>query len=151
MHTVVRIGNGAYLIVLLITFPLALLQGASPKAILQLGTSFLVTELITPYVPPMFALGAECPTTSLVIITLVCGCVGHTFTATSSRSGSYTYANRRRTTRFCGRPLMLFIVRTTLPWAAANVSLLAGVIVVRWGQLDSPPPRPQDTNGPLSE
>ena len=33
--------------------------------------------------------------------------------------------------------LMLFLVRCTLPWATANVSLLVGVIMVRWGYMFS--------------
>ena len=65
------IGNRAYLVVLLVTFPIALLQGASPVAIFQLGTAFLFTEWATPYLPTAFSHGAAHPNTSLVIITLV--------------------------------------------------------------------------------
>jgi hypothetical protein len=47
----VLLGNNACLLVLLITFPLALSQGASAVAIFQLGVAFIATESITPYVP----------------------------------------------------------------------------------------------------
>jgi hypothetical protein len=45
----VLLGDNAYLLVLLITFLLAPLQGASAVAIFQLGVAFIATESITPY------------------------------------------------------------------------------------------------------
>ena len=39
----VLLGNNAYVLVLLITFPLALSQGASAVAIFQLGVAFIAT------------------------------------------------------------------------------------------------------------
>jgi len=44
----VLLGNNAYLLVLLIMVPLALLQGASAVAIFQLGVVFIATESIIP-------------------------------------------------------------------------------------------------------
>ena len=66
------IGYDAHLVVLLVTFPIALLQGASQMAILQLGAALnLVTDFPIPYLPTAFSYGTARPTTSLVIITLV--------------------------------------------------------------------------------
>ena len=48
---------------------IALLQGASQMAILQLGSH--VTDFPTPYLSTGISYGTACPTTSLVIITLV--------------------------------------------------------------------------------
>ena len=131
----VLVGNGAYFVVLLITFPVALLQGASYKAILQLGAVFMFTELITPYAPWAFVVCSSHPTASLVIITLL-------------STGLAYYAGLTKTIWELRIPqadnlvlweavLMLFLVRCTLPWATANVSLLVGVIIVRWGYMFS--------------
>jgi hypothetical protein len=69
------IGYDAHLVVLLVTFPIALLQGASQMAILSefkfTGRCILVTDFPTPYLPTIFSYGTAPPTTSLVIITLV--------------------------------------------------------------------------------
>jgi len=131
----VLVGNGAYFVVLLITFPVALLQGASYKAILQLGAVFMFTELVTPYAPWAFVVCSSHPTASLVIITLL-------------STGLAYYAGLTKTIWQLRIPqadnpilweavLMLFLVRCTLPWATANVSLLVGVIMVRWGYMFS--------------
>ena len=131
----VLVGNGAYFVVLLITFPVALLQGASYKAILQLSAVFMLTELVTPYAPWAFLVCSSHPIASLVIITLL-------------STGLAKYAGLTKTIWELRIPqadnpvlweavLMLFLVRCTLPWATANVSLLVGVIMVRWGYIFS--------------
>jgi hypothetical protein len=125
----VLLGNSAYLLVLLITFPLALLQGASAVAIFQLGVAFIATESITPYVPFLFKFAAEHPRCSLVFITLVCMAVAeraiHTVSIWELR------IPQADNPVLWEAVLMLFLVRCTLPWATVNVSLLVGVINVR--------------------
>lgn len=126
-------GNAAYLTVLLVTFPIALLQGASHVAIMQLGITFFVTELITPHAPFLFWHGAAHPTTSLLLITLVCMFV-------AKRAGQTTTIWDLRVPQADNPVLweaavLLFVVRSSLPWAAANVALMLGVLIMRWGYL----------------
>ena len=127
------IGNRAYLVVLLVTFPIALLQGASPVAIFQLGTAFLFTEWATPYLPTAFSHGAAHPNTSLVIITLVCMAVakstGQTVTIWDLR------VPQADNPVLWEAVVLLFIVRLSLPWVAANVVLMMGVFITRWGHM----------------
>jgi hypothetical protein len=54
-----HLGDAAYLTVLLIIFPLALLQGASHIAIGQLGFVFLGTEVCAPHAPMVFRMGMQ--------------------------------------------------------------------------------------------
>jgi hypothetical protein len=127
------IGNSAYIIVLLITFPIALLQGAGYIAILQLGIAFLFTEIITPYIPTAFAYAAANPTTSLVIITLVC-------MAVAKHAGQKVTLWDLRVPQADNPVLweavvLLFIVRSCLPWVAANIVLMIGVFITRWGYM----------------
>ena len=124
-------GDAAYLIVLLITFPLALLQGASPIAIFDLGVMFLATELASPYAPGIFWMCAAHPKTTLVAITLVCMAVakraGHTVTIWDLR------VPQADNPVLWEAIVFVFIFRMTLPWSAANVALLLSVCYVRWG------------------
>jgi hypothetical protein len=69
----VLVGNGAYFVVLLITFPVALLQGAMQlQGHPPTGRRVHVyTELVTPYAPWAFVVFSSHPIASLVIITLL--------------------------------------------------------------------------------
>ena len=128
-----QLGDAAYLTVLLIIFKLALLQGASHTAIGRLGFVFLATEMCAPYAHIVFRMGMQYPTFSLLVITGCCMLV-------AKRSGQTGTMWELRVPQADNPVLweaavLLFIVRSSLPWAAANVVLMIGVFITRWGYM----------------